>query len=176
MRPVTLPSVVAQAVASIALGLIGTAGVAKLIDPDPTSGALAAARLPSGRLLARAIGLLEIAAAITGLALGGGAVVVAAVLYAGFALFTLSGVLEQRPIQSCGCFGRDDTPPSWIHVGYNVIAAISLAWIAVAGMPAIPWDSAGAKPFLYIAFAAVGTYASYLVLSVMPRTLAVVNQ
>ncbi len=172
---VTLPPVVAQALAAISLGLLGVAGIAKLIDPDPTSGALKSARLPFGRSLARALGAAEVLVAMAGLAVGGSTVVPAAILYLGFALFTLSAVLGRRPMQSCGCFGRDDTPPSWFHVGYNVVAIMALTWVGVAGSAVIVWNAPALELLAYLAFVSMGTYGAYLLLSMMPRTLALVN-
>jgi hypothetical protein len=61
---VTLLTVVAQAVATIALGLLGASGVAKLVDPEPTTGALRAARLPASNLLTRLLATVEIVVAI----------------------------------------------------------------------------------------------------------------
>lgn len=164
--------VVAQASASIALGLLGLAGVAKVLDPDPTDGALRAARLPSSRLFARLLGGLEIFAAVTALAVGGVSVYLAAFLYLGFTLFTLSGVLNRRPIQSCGCFGREDTPPSWLHVTYNAGAVVATGWVAATGGSAIPWDNPLLELVIYLGFASLGVFASYLLLSVLPRTLS----
>lgn len=163
---------VAQAVAAIALGLIGMAGVAKLVNPEPTVGVLEAARLPSSQALARALGGIEIAAAMIGLSVGGATVGLGAILYLGFTFFTLGAVLNRVPVQSCGCFGRGDTPPSWLHVVYNAIAASALGWVAATGGSSIPWDSPTIQLAGYLAFAGIGVYASYLFLSVLPRTLA----
>lgn len=162
----------AQAVAAVALGVLGLAGTAKLVDPDPTSGALGAAGFPSGRTVTRTLGIIEISATIAGLTVGGIVTVIPAVLYLAFAWFTLSGVLNRRPIQSCGCFGREDTPPSWLHVTYNSVAAVMLGWVALTDAQPIIWSAPLVELMVYIAFAGLGTYASYLLLSVMPRTLA----
>jgi uncharacterized membrane protein YphA (DoxX/SURF4 family) len=165
--------VIAQAFAAIALGLRAVAGIAKLTDPDPTSGALEAARLPAGRSLARAIGIIEVLSATLGLAIGGLTVLPAAVLYLGFTLFTLSSVLNRRPIQSCGCFGRDDTPPSSVHVVYNSVATLLLGYVVIADIPVIRWSASSFELLAYLGYAAIGAYASYLLLSVMPQTLKV---
>ena len=172
---VTLPPVVAQAVATIALGLLGASGVAKVVDPEPTSGALDAARLPSSPWVARGLGVFELAVAVAGLLAGGPALVLGALLYTGFALFTLAAVRNNIPIQSCGCFGRDDTPPTMIHVGYNVVAAISLAWLAASGSAPIDWGLPAVELALWILFAAIGVYASYLLLARLPLTLGLVR-
>ena len=169
---VTLLAVVAQAVATIALGLLGASGLTKVVDPEPTSGALSAARLPSSSNAARALGLVEVVVAVVGLAVGGLTLLVAALLYLGFAIFTLSALRRRIPIQSCGCFGRDDTPPTWTHVVYNVIASGALAWSFFLGRLPIDWALPPIELVLWIGFAAIGVFASYLLLSRLPQTLA----
>lgn len=165
--------VVVQAAATIALGLLGLAGIAKVVDPQPTSGALNAARLPSRLWLVRALGVLEFAAALVGLALGSAAAAPAALLYLGFAIFTWVALRWDHPLQSCGCFGREDTPPSWIHFGFNAVAALALGSAAIAALPTVPWSDLPEILLGYLAFAALGVYAAYLILTALPRTLAV---
>jgi hypothetical protein len=110
-------------------------------------------------------------AGVVGLVLGGAWLAVAAALYAGFFVFTLTAVRRQLPIQSCGCFGRDDTPPTWLHVTFNVIASLGLAYLAVLARPAVPWDDPALELTLYLSLSLVGAYLAYLVLSQLPRTL-----
>jgi hypothetical protein len=165
--------VVVQAAATIALGLLGLAGIAKVVDPQPTSGALAAAHLPSQVWLVRMLGLLELAAAVVGLAVGSVAAFSGALLYLGFAAFTLAAVRGDRPLQSCGCFGREDTPPTWIHFGFNTVSALSLAAVALRGAPTIPWNGQTGEVIGYLAFAGLGVFAGYLMLTALPQTLAV---
>lgn len=159
------------AVSAISLALLGASGVAKIIDPAPTTGALRAARLPSSDSVSRAIGVFEIAAATLGLALGGVALAAAALAYLAFTLFTLAALRGRIPLQSCGCFGRDDTPPSRIHVVYNAVATIALTWLAVSGAGAVPWDAGWLEVSLFLVFAGIGAYASYLLLARLPATL-----
>ncbi len=166
-----MPAVLGQAVAAITLLLLGASGVAKLLDPDPTSGALRAARLPSSRGLSRLLGMVEVAAAALGLSVGAGGLIPAAALYAGFAVFTLAALRNWIPLQSCGCFGRDDTPPSVIHVVYNLVATISLVWLMVTGAAAFPWTAPPLEMILFAVFAGIGAYASYLLLARLPTTL-----
>lgn len=167
----TLPEVVAQAVSTLSLVLLAASGVSKVLDPDPTRGALAAARLPSSRFLARGLGLFEGIAAVVGLAVGGRWMVFAALLYLGFSVFTLVAVSRRLPIQSCGCFGRDDTPPTVLHVIFNGFAATALWYlVAVDGLSA-PWSGSNTELVLFFVFALVGAYLAYLLLSQLPRTL-----
>lgn len=163
---------VAQAVATIALGLLGASGVVKLIDPDPTTGAMSAARLPSSNVLSRTLGSVEVAVAVTALASGWVvATVGASGLYLAFALFTFSAVRNRIPLQSCGCFGREDTPPTAIHVVYNLAAAAGLVALPIVGLDPIDWALPVTELALYIGFAIVGVYASYLLMTRLPQLL-----
>ena len=160
----------AQALGTSALGLLGTSGVAKLIDPDPTTGAMSAARLPSSTLLSRLLGVLEVVLAVSGLAVGGRLPLAAAtLLYLAFALFTFGARVKRLPLQSCGCFGRDDTPPTAIHVAYNVVAMLGLGYLSIAGLAPIEWNSPLIALGIYLVFAGIGVYASYLLLATLPR-------
>jgi len=161
--------VVAQAVATIALGLLGASGAAKLVDPEPTTGAMRLARLPSSNALSRLLALAEIAAAVVGLAIGGVTVMIAGGLYAGFAVFTFSAVANRIPLQSCGCFGREDTPPTAVHVVFNLVSALALLLLPFLGHSPVDWTLPATELFLYGGFAAVGVYASYLLLTRLPQ-------
>jgi hypothetical protein len=161
------------AVAAIALGLLAAAGVAKTADPIPTSAALRASHLPASPWLVRFLGVVEVAAAVGGLAFGGLWVVAAAMLYLGFLLFTTLAVRNVVPVQSCGCFGREDTPPSWFHVAFNLIALFGLVGVMATNGSPIPWDVPLMETLVYLGFAALGTFLSYLLLTRLPQTLAV---
>jgi uncharacterized membrane protein YphA (DoxX/SURF4 family) len=170
-QAVTLPTVLAQAVAAIALGLLAASGTAKLVDPEPTTGAMGSARLPASRLITYLLGIAEFVIAVTSLAVGGLAVIGAAALYAGFAIFTFAATRKRIPVQSCGCFGRDDTPPSPIHVSFNLVAMVSLLAVASLGAPPVDWSLPGLQLTLYLGFTAIGVYVSYLMLSSLPQLL-----
>ncbi len=170
---VTLRRVVSPGVATIALGLLAVGGVAKVFDPDPTEGALRAARLPSARWVVRVLGVAEISAALLGLVGPARATAPAALLYLGFALFTLGAVRNRIPLQSCGCFGREDTPPSWLHVGYNGVAALSLGWIVLYSASPVPWGLPPLQIAAYLAFSGLGVFASYLLLTRLPQLMQV---
>ena len=164
--------VVAAAVAAIALGLLGLAGVAKMADPVPTVGALRAARLPSSKSVVRGLGLVEMAVSVVGLILGGPWAAGGVVLYAGFAAFTWLALRADLPIQSCGCFGREDTPPTWFHFGFNVASLIALGVVAITGTAIIPTDDPTLTLIGYLVFVAIGVYLAYLLLSRLPQTMA----
>lgn len=168
---VTLPPVlVAQSIAAVAVGLLGVAGLAKVLSPDPTVGALRAVGLPAGRRLVRGLGAGEVVVAVTAV-LWTPAVMAAGLAYVGFVGFTAVAARLDTPLRSCGCFGRDETPSSPLHVAFNVVAAGSLGVLAVSGtplLPALPWPELVG----FLAFAGLGVYAAYLLLAVLPETLA----
>lgn len=160
------------ALSTISLGLLAASGVAKLVDPHPTAGALEAARLPSHVLIVIGLAVAELAAAITGLTAGGLWLLPAAILYLGFTLFTAWALRARVPLQSCGCFGKEDTPPTAIHLAFNLVATAALAAGALADASPLPWDSGAVEIALVVVFGVVGTYLSYLILAVLPNTLA----
>jgi len=167
--------VVAQAAATIALGLLGASGVAKLVDPDPTTGAMRAARLPASNLLSRMLATAEVVAAVSALVFGGVAVLGAALLYAGFAVFTFSALTNRIPLQSCGCFGREDTPPTIAHVVFNTVSALALFALPIIGVGPVDWALPNPELALYGGFAVVGVAASYLLLTRLPQLMTAVR-
>jgi len=163
--------VLAQAVAAIALGLLAASGLAKLVDPEPTTGAMRSARLPASNPVTYVLGTVEVLLALASLAVGGMAVVGTAILYGGFTVFTFAATRKRIPVQSCGCFGRDDTPPSPLHVAFNLVAMVSLLAVASLGVAPIDWSLPGLQLALYLGFTAIGVYVSYLMLSSLPQLL-----
>jgi hypothetical protein len=173
---ITLPSVVAQAIAAIALGLLGASGVAKLVDPEPTTGAMNAARLPSSNTLSRLLGLAEVVGTIVALVTAGTSVLLAVGLYAAFAAFTLAAVVFRLPLQSCGCFGREDTPPTILHVAFNFIATSALLFLFFTGSAPIDWALPALDLALYLGFTVMGVYATYLLMTRLPQVLELAGE
>lgn len=133
----------------VAAVLLGVAGVAKLRRPAPTGLALARLGLPGSDGPVRLLGLVEVAAALAAVALGGVAAVPLVVLYLGFALVTTLQVRRAAATgeaADCGCFGAADAPVGWTHVVVNVLlAAAALAAVVVGadGVPGALGSSAG---------------------------------
>ena len=153
----------------IAAALLVISGGSKLIDPAPTRGALAAANLPNGPWTAPLVGLIEIAAGIAGTVFGGPASMAVGIVYLGFAGFVALALVRHLPVQSCGCFGRPDTPPTWGHLGFNLISAAAAAGLAVTGR--IPLDTLADQPLAavpYLGFVALGVWVVYLLLAELP--------
>lgn len=153
--------------------LLALAGAFKLVRPAPTSGALRALRLPSSWLVVRALGAGEIVVGVAaGITFARPWLVLAAAAYLAFAAFVVAALAADAPLQSCGCFGQADTPPSAIHVGLNLVAAGTLLTAALSGTESLevtlgdqPWNGV---PFLLLV--AVCTYLSVAILTVLPMT------
>lgn len=128
--------------------LLLVAGVAKVVRPAPTSELLATLGLSARAAIAVAIGAAELAVGLTALAVGGPAPAAATgVLYVGFTLVVWRAMAAGA--ESCGCFGRVDAPPSWIHVvGNAALAAVSFG--AAAGDS--PLDVMDGQPAGGVAF------------------------
>lgn len=163
-----------EALTAIGAALLLLTGGAKLFDPDPTAGALRAAGLPSGTWAARLLGGVEIVVALPALAWGGVWAGGVGALYLAFAGFVGWALVRGIPLQSCGCFGRADTPPTILHVAFNTsiaIGAFAAAAVGGDGVVAVVAD----QPWFglpYLGYLGLGVYLSYLVLAELPRTLA----
>ncbi len=85
----------------------------------------------------------------------------------------LVALLRDAPIASCGCFGKEDTPPSWVHVGVNLVAVVAAAVVAIdpgAGLFDLLADQPLAGvPFLLLA--ATGVLLAFLALDPAPAYL-----
>jgi hypothetical protein len=109
--------------------LLLLAGAQKVVDPTMTVGALRAMGLPAPPWLVRGGAALELGVGSTAIAVGGvvpWALVAAS--YSAFAVFVVVALRRGTAIGSCGCFGREDTPPHPIHVGLD----LALACVAAA--------------------------------------------
>jgi hypothetical protein len=116
------------------VGLLGVAGVAKLIRPVDTAGALRAAGLPASPCLVRVGAAAEVAlVALACTAHGPIPPALVALSYASFAVFVGLAVRKGWPMASCGCFGRPDTAPTRIHVALNVAAVLTAVGWGIGG-------------------------------------------
>jgi hypothetical protein len=145
--------------------LLVVAGVAKALDPLSLVRALRAAGLTvRAPLLSRFVRV-----AATGEAVLGGVAVVApsrtaalavAASYAGFTLFVLQALRSGSPLASCGCFGREDTPPTRLHA--LITGALALLAVVAAERPGIEHGVA------LTVVTCVLAYLTYLALAVLP--------
>lgn len=101
--------------------LLGAAGGMKAMRPQGTARALRLAGVAAPTVLVRVLGSIEVlvagAALLTGDRLLSATV---ATSYLAFALFVAWARHSGAPIDSCGCFGRVDTPPTAAHVVVNL--------------------------------------------------------
>jgi uncharacterized membrane protein YphA (DoxX/SURF4 family) len=146
----------------------------KVVRPAATVGALRAVRLPSSTLLVRVLGAGELVVSVAAVAtFARPLLVLVGAAYLGFAAFVVAALQADAPLQSCGCFGQTDTPPSAAHVGLNLMAAGTMLAAALTGSPGLdvivpdqPWS---AVPFVLLV--AVCTHLCVLAVTVLPTNL-----
>jgi hypothetical protein len=167
MEPLAGPVVVVAALLALAGGL-------KVIRPVPTAGALRAMRLPSTLPLVRLLGVGEIVVGIAaGVTFARPVLVLLAAAYLAFAGFVTAALSANTPLQSCGCFGQTDTPPSSVHVAMNLAAAGTAFAAALSGTPGLdvtlrdqPWN---AMPFVLLV--GICVYLCVVIATVLPEAL-----
>lgn len=167
MAALTVP---AMAVAA----LLVLAGAQKVLDPTMTAGALRALGLPGAKALVRVGAAAEALLGAAALTIGGPVLWgLVAASYLAFGAFVLAALGKGTMIGSCGCFGREETPPHWSHVALNVglaglagAAALRLDRPVLDELAAHPGAAVGAT--LVAALAVALLYAAFVVL---PRTL-----
>lgn len=122
--------------ALVVAALLALAGAQKLLDPTMTVGALRALGLPLGPLAVRAGAAAELVLGVAAIAVGGRVTWwLVAVSYLGLAGFVIAALRKGTMIGSCGCFGRDETPPHPSHVALNVVlATVAAAASASSGV------------------------------------------
>lgn len=125
-----------QAFAGLALAaalLLVAAAAPKLVAPTSTVVALRGVGLAwVGARTARALTGLELAAGVGAIVIGGRVTDgIVALLYLGFSGFLVLAL--RSPGTSCGCTGRDDTPPTVAHLLMTVVLAVGTAAATVAG-------------------------------------------
>lgn len=163
----------------IAAALIALGGASKTVSPKDTANALRGVGLPGSSALVRLGGALEAAIGVFAIVSGGRvAAALVAASYLGFSVFVAVALARGVPIATCGCFGKADTPPSLVHLGFDLLAAaVALALVGdpTGGIA----DVVGDQPLLgipYLLLVATGVYVSFIALTVLPRTLALVRE
>ncbi len=155
--------------------LLAIAGAPKVVRPASAVRALASARLPAAAPLVRALGAAEVVVGIGAVVVGSTtfALLVAA-SYLAFAGFVALALRRGGVLASCGCFGRDDTPPTALHVVVDLAAggvALAVAARPLGGVGAILRDQPLAGvPF--VALAALCVWFAYLALAGLPALVA----
>lgn len=168
MPALTAPSLVAAA-------LLALAGGQKLLDPTMTVGALRALRLPASVLAVRAGSAAELALGVAAITAGGAALWwLVAASYVAFSAFVVAALRSGTMIGSCGCFGREETPPHPVHVGVNLALAAVATMAAVRPSGALVeaiLDEPGAGAVV-VGLSGLAVYLVFAAFVVLPRALA----
>src|SRR5690606_17575640 len=155
--------------------LLVLAGAQKVVDPTMTVGALRALRLPASPLLVRVGAAGEAALGASAIVVGGPVLWgLVGASYLAFAVFVTAALREGTMIGSCGCFGREETPPHWSHVALNVVLA-GLAGLLATRFDGAALDEMTAHPGASVGVvvtSAVAVYLLHAAFVVLPRTLA----
>jgi hypothetical protein len=145
-------------------------GAAKMARPHDVEKALTALGAPGLAFAGVLIGVVEVSVGISALFLPG-VMVVQGAMYLAFAGWVALALRADVPIASCGCLGRDDTPPTVAHIVLDVIAAgLSLG----AGLLGDPIDlEPGLGGIAVIAVIGVGVFLAYVILTDGARLVGV---
>lgn len=112
------------AVYLVAAVLLGAAGAAKAVAPEPASAALARLQLYHRPWAVRLLGLVELVVAVCAFIVGGIVPATAlAALYAGFAVVA-AAMVRSGSEEPCGCFGRVEMPATSRHVVVDILAVV----------------------------------------------------
>jgi hypothetical protein len=159
----------------IAVVLLLAAGIAKLIEPRDTAGALQRSGLRVPTVAVRAGAAFEVGLALAALAAGTRtAAAVVGLSYLVFTVFVVQALVRRVPVGSCGCFGRVETPPSVWHVVVNLGCAVAAIGATVVGPTT--WlglaDIASGPAVLAVLLVLAGAGLAAALLTIVPRTFA----
>jgi hypothetical protein len=161
------------AAAIFALLLIVT-GIAKLRRPTDTARALAAMHLPFPGLLTRVVAITEVAIGVGALVVGTPMLFASqAFLYAIFLVWVATALAKGVPIASCGCLGREDTPPYAGHLILNAVGVFASVGAAITGMISVEGILEVVASLVLVA---VGTAVAWTVLGEAARISALVTK
>jgi hypothetical protein len=167
---------VLTAPALVAASLLALAGAQKVLDPTMAVGALRALRLPSSPILVLIGSAVEVVLGVAAVTVGGAVLWwLVALSYLAFAAFVVAAMRSGTMIGSCGCFGREETPPHAVHVVLDLALVAAAAAVAVR-MPDPPLDALIDHPGGGIVVAALAGLALVLLHAAfveLPRALGV---
>lgn len=162
-----LPLVLAGAV------LLLVAGLPKVADPRDTVRGMRSAGLPSSPALVRALAAVEV---LVGLAvlLGPGrwAALATGLLYAGFTGFVLLALRRGGVVESCGCLGQVDTPPTRGHAAATGLVAAAALILAVAPTEQAWWAAGAGPATVTVLAAALLGFLLWQAVAVLPTATA----
>lgn len=129
--------------AAIFSTLLIATGVAKIRRPLETSRALVPLGLPYLSATGLTIGITEVAIGFTAILTSEPVLwALQGAVYSAFGLWVAVAIRRDLPIASCGCVGRDDTPPYWGHVALNLIGSFVSFGAALTAAPSL-WYGPG---------------------------------
>jgi hypothetical protein len=157
----------------IVTGVLLVAGVTKMLQPSATATALRTLAVPSPMYAARALGLGEVALTTAAFLIGAPLLWAGVALsYGAFTVFILWALRDGAVVGSCGCFGREDTPPTPGHAAFNAAAA-ALAGLATTDPVRLSdFDGSLIEGVLLASLVGIGITLSITALTALPRTLA----
>lgn len=160
----------------IATGVLILAGLAKAMRPSATAGALRELSIPSPLLAARVLGVSEIVLGLVAIVTGHWlAWTGVGVGYLSFTIFVLWALRDPSRIGSCGCFGREDTPATPGHLAFNAAAATVALLAAFDPVTLSSFSGSSFEAILAAVLIGAGIWISIVSLTVLPRTLMLVN-
>lgn len=138
-------------------------------SPHDVARALGQLGLPTRPFSGFIIGLVEVIVGASALFLEP-ALLVQGILYLGFAVWIVLALRSEVPLASCGCLGRDDTPPTWGHLVMNLVATIVSLAAAITGPIEVSGGLGGVATLTVVA---TGVYLAYIVLTDGARLVGV---
>ena len=145
-------------------GLLVLTGIAKLVRPTDTARAIRTLGVPGSLTLTYLLAVMEVSiGALVLVTLEPLWFALQAILYASFLLWVVWAIRTDAPLASCGCLGRDDTPPYWGHTLVNALGfAVSLLAATIANTEVVFGESFAVAAQLSVVVA--GVLAAWVIL------------
>ena len=160
----------------VVTGVLVIAGFAKLVRPAATATALRAISVPAPITVTRLLGAFEVSVGFVAVATGNPiAWAGVAITYTSFVGFILWALQAEANVGSCGCFGRDDTPPTAGHAAFNAAAAAMATIVVFDPVELGDFDGSTFEAVLLLLLIGLGTGLAVLALTALPRTLSIAN-
>ncbi len=158
---------------AVAAALLVVAGFLEARRPAATVDALARLGLSVPQPIVQGFAVVGAVVGAVALGAGGGpfgraVAALVALAYVGFTLFVAATLARDDPFASCGCFGREDTPPGVTHIVLDVAAAS--AAVAVVAAPGDGFRGVVAQqPVAGIPFVAVTALCAFFAYELLTR-------
>jgi hypothetical protein len=156
--------------AAVYSALLVVTGLAKLRRPTETSRALAAFGLPSSFVIGWTLGTVEVGIGIAALVTSAQwAYLAQGLLYLSFAGWVVLAMSRDVPLASCGCLGRDDTPPYWGHLVLDFGGAGVALLGVVTGSIGISVITPSLAGVTHLTLIGIGVFLAWLILDAGAR-------